>query len=237
VTDFTAAFDFIDKVNQITSKEELVAAFDKLLHSYGFLAFCVGNPIAPKLKLQERILVATWPEEWAKLWTTKNYVASDPVVYQMLAQTTPFRWRDVRARASEAGAEVMDTARAFKFYDGLGIPVRSQKREVMGITMAGERIELSDREKACIHLAAIYFHARLEFFMGSERTEDVKLSPREAEILSWAAAGKTDWEACQIMGISEATGKTHMKRIIAKLDVANRAQAIAFAIHKGLIAP
>jgi LuxR family quorum sensing-dependent transcriptional regulator len=234
---FIEAFDFIDRVNKISTRDELVAEFDTLLRSYGFLAFCVGNPIAPKLSLQERILVATWPEEWAKLWTEKNYVSSDPVVYQMLAQSTPFRWRDVRARASGIGAEVMDVARAFRFYDGFGIPVRSQSREIMGITMAGEHLELSDRDKACIHLAAIYFHARLEYLLGSDTREKMTLTPRERECLVWVAVGKTDWEVAQILSISEQTIKTHMKKIMTKLGAIHRAQAVAIGIHRGLIDP
>jgi len=234
---YLKAFDFIDRVNQITEVDQLVAEFDQLLRNFGFIAFCVGNPIAPKLELQERILVATWPEEWAKLWVDRNYVASDPVVYQLLQQPIPFRWRDVRKRATGLGAEVMDSARDFQFYDGLGIPVRSASREIMGITMAGPQIDLSERETACIHLAAIYFHARLEHFKGIGAATKVQLTVRERDCLSWAAAGKTDGETAQILGIGVQTAKQHMKNVMFKLDAIHRAQAVAIAIHKGLIAP
>lgn len=236
LADYLAAFDFIETLEEKASVEELVQAFQAFLSDFGFIAFCVGNPIAPKLALEDRVLVSTWPDEWNKIWFERNYVAVDPVVYQLLAQAVPFRWRDLRSQVTGHGAEVMDAARDFKFLDGIAIPVRSQMREIMGITMAGPNIKLTKREEMCIYMAAIYFHARLEQLKGKDRDE-VKLTARERECLSWAAAGKTDWEISQILGISHETTKQHMKKTIAKLDAMHRAQAVALAIHKGIIAP
>lgn len=234
---YLAAFDFIESLDRQSTVEGLVEAFDALLRKFGFVAFAVGNPIAPKLKLEERVLVATWPKEWTDLWLKRNYVAVDPVVYQMLAQPVPFRWRDVRQRASGAGAQVMDSARDFLFYDGIGIPVRSDTREIMGITMAGPECAVSKREEMCLHLAAIYFHARLEKLKATAGPSGPALTERERECLAWAAAGKTDWEISQILSIAEQTAKQHMKNAMRKLNALHRAQAVALAIHKGFIAP
>lgn len=53
------------------------------------------------------------------------------------------------------------------------------------------------------------------------------LSEREREIMQWVALGKTNPEIGCILSISEFTVKNHMKSIFGKLDVANRAQAVA----------
>lgn len=53
------------------------------------------------------------------------------------------------------------------------------------------------------------------------------LSEREREIMRWVALGKTNPEIGCILSISEFTVKNHMKSIFAKLDVTNRAQAVA----------
>jgi transcriptional regulator EpsA len=53
------------------------------------------------------------------------------------------------------------------------------------------------------------------------------LSEREREIMQWVALGKTNPEIGCILHISEFTVKNHMKSIFAKLDVTNRAQAVA----------
>jgi transcriptional regulator EpsA len=53
------------------------------------------------------------------------------------------------------------------------------------------------------------------------------LSEREAEILKWVALGKTNPEIGSILEISAFTVKNHMQRVFKKLDVTNRAQAVA----------
>jgi DNA-binding CsgD family transcriptional regulator len=53
------------------------------------------------------------------------------------------------------------------------------------------------------------------------------LSVREAEIMHWVSIGKTNLEIGQILGISHNTAKNHLRRIFKKLNVANRAQAVA----------
>jgi transcriptional regulator EpsA len=54
-----------------------------------------------------------------------------------------------------------------------------------------------------------------------------QLSERERQIMVWVAMGKTNPEIGCILHISEFTVKNHMKSIFSKLDVTNRAQAVA----------
>ena len=60
-----------------------------------------------------------------------------------------------------------------------------------------------------------------------ESTASKSLSERERQIMSWIAMGKTNPEIGCILHISEFTVKNHIKSIFAKLDVSNRAQAVA----------
>lgn len=53
------------------------------------------------------------------------------------------------------------------------------------------------------------------------------LSQREAEIMHWVGLGKTNQEIGQILDISAFTVKNHLQRIYRKLNVCNRAQAVA----------
>jgi transcriptional regulator EpsA len=58
-------------------------------------------------------------------------------------------------------------------------------------------------------------------------TRVAALSERERQIMVWVAMGKTNPEIGCILDISEFTVKNHMKSIFSKLDVTNRAQAVA----------
>jgi DNA-binding NarL/FixJ family response regulator len=63
------------------------------------------------------------------------------------------------------------------------------------------------------------------------------LSPRELEVLALVAQGGTNREAAARLFISEATVKTHLLHIYAKLDVKDRAAAVGAAFERGLLTP
>lgn len=64
------------------------------------------------------------------------------------------------------------------------------------------------------------------------RSPDEILTPREAELLSLLTEGLSNRELGQRLFISEATVKTHLAHIYAKLGVETRASAIATAIRR-----
>ena len=63
------------------------------------------------------------------------------------------------------------------------------------------------------------------------------LSDRELEVLGLIAQGETNRGAAARLFISEATVKTHLLHIYEKLDVNDRAAAVAAAYERGLLTP
>ena len=61
------------------------------------------------------------------------------------------------------------------------------------------------------------------------------LTPRELEVLRRLALGHSNKEIASELCISEETVKTHIGKVLAKLDVENRAQAIVAALKRGLV--
>jgi DNA-binding NarL/FixJ family response regulator len=61
------------------------------------------------------------------------------------------------------------------------------------------------------------------------------LTPREHEVLRLVSFGKTNQEIGVALTVSTRTAKAHVERIIARLGVANRAEAVAQAIGLGIL--
>ena len=63
------------------------------------------------------------------------------------------------------------------------------------------------------------------------------LTDREREVFVEMAAGLTNSEIAARLSLSDATVKTHVGRILAKLDLRDRVQAVILAYENGLIKP
>jgi len=62
-----------------------------------------------------------------------------------------------------------------------------------------------------------------------DRVQIAALTPRETEVLSWLAKGKTNRDIADILGMSHRTVNKHLEHIFEKLGVETRAAAAALA--------
>lgn len=69
---------------------------------------------------------------------------------------------------------------------------------------------------------------------GSSAASD-QLTPREIELLTLVAHGRSNREVAEELSISENTVKFHMKNIIQKLHASNRTEAVTVAMSEGIL--
>jgi DNA-binding CsgD family transcriptional regulator len=60
-----------------------------------------------------------------------------------------------------------------------------------------------------------------------ERVEEIPLTARERDVLSWVARGKTNAEIAQLLWLAPSTVRKHLENVYAKLGVSTRTAAVA----------
>lgn len=90
------------------------------------------------------------------------------------------------------------------------------------------------RDTYMVEVLMPHLHMALHRMLASESNKpalEVKaaavLSRRQLQVLEWVRDGKTNPEIASILGISPATVKNHVQKMLRKLNVNNRAQAVA----------
>ncbi len=118
------------------------------------------------------------------------------------------------------GALYNEYYRSIGIDHAMALPIYVRNGLLVSFVLNRTRRDFSDRERALLdllqpHLARLY--ARI----------DARLTPREAQILRWVAAGKSDAQIGAILRISARTVQKHLQHLYEKLGVENRTAAAA----------
>ena len=112
-------------------------------------------------------------------------------------------------------------------------PVRTRQRTSAQVNSTGNACETVHR--GVILPARALCPNPGQAALGPPPLED--LTPRELEVLGLLSQGKTNPAIAEDLVISRATVKVHVERIIRKLGVSDRTQAVVRAIELGLVKP
>jgi DNA-binding NarL/FixJ family response regulator len=188
-------------------------------------------------------------------------IAEDDAVFAALVGEV-LSTADLEVMVASNGAEALELARAQRPLAAIldvnlpklsGYEVCRGLRELYGeglpiLFLSGERTEDFDRVGGLMigaddylvkPVAADELLARLRALLRRSVSKQPKrphdLTKRELEVLSLLAAGLEQVEIANRLVISPNTVSTHIERILAKLGVRSRAQAVALAFREDLV--
>jgi LuxR family quorum sensing-dependent transcriptional regulator len=229
--------DFIDGLDKLSSAHDVWSSVLSFSHSYGFDHGALVDLPGPGERIEDTVLCVSWPEEWQQRYLAKDYVKRDPAVLHMMRTREPYSWHDMLDCPDYTPGQrrIVNEASEFSLTNGFIVPLFGLRSGTAMVTFAGDNDSLSMRERAELHLMAIYAHARIRTLVPQKRPLPPALSLRERECLQWASMGKSDWEIGEILSISEKTANAHIERAKRKYNVATRVQAVVLALRAGAI--
>jgi DNA-binding CsgD family transcriptional regulator len=147
-----------------------------------------------------------------------------------------------RISDSLSASEFRASALFNEYYRRIGIdhvvavPLFVDRGLLVSFVLNRSRADFSDRECALLDLvreplAALY--RNLLIGKKDRGFAALPVTPREREVLSWLAAGKTDKDIGEILGMSPRTVQKHLQHIYEKLGVETRTAAVVRAMELG----
>jgi len=141
----------------------------------------------------------------------------------------------------ETTRRVLERAPAVKV---IALTASLDEARMMGVLRAGAAGYVRKDADPEVLLAAVRAVARGKTYIDPSVARQVlhasaadpdDLTARELEVLRRLALGHTNKQIAAELCISDETVKTHIRKVLAKLDVENRAQAIVAALKRGLV--
>jgi len=241
--------EFIEKSLAVDNLTELLGLYQSAMSAHGYDR-CVYTLVTDHPSINKPAchgILFTYPDEWMKYYMDRGYDRHDPVVRAAAVATRPLLWDDLCAGVplTKLQSKIMNEAKDAHLHDGLGIPIFGGFGEIAGVGLASSAGGVNpDPMTICLLRAITYqFHALYcEHEAATLQKNDfqqlpLQLSPREREILTWLAEGKSIPVVSDLLGIDINTAKTHLKRIYKKLNASEKTMAVLKAYRLGLISP
>jgi LuxR family transcriptional regulator len=216
------------------------AALDRLAeatHAMGFDAVDYG--FMSKARTQDGrynapdIAWRNWPARIASGWS--RYCRVDPFLYAGYPRTLPLDWQQVKGASwlSPIQKEALSYVEDIGICDGLTVPIHLPDGAfafVTAVTHEGHDTWRTRQSQVtdALFVMAHEFHAAISLRFGTRQapvTRDIRLSPREREILELLTQGFPDKEIADRLGVKHGTVRWHLQHIYEKLHVRSRTEA------------
>jgi DNA-binding CsgD family transcriptional regulator len=185
--------------------------------------------------------IQNYPEDWMKHYFEKGYDRIDPVTSYCLNKMDTFTWAEIpqRMNLTRHQFQCLNMGIEAGLYNGVCTPLWGPN-QFAGVGLASkEKLDSFDGKLDLITAYCNHFYIAFQRVNRKREISEtnIYLTRREHEVLTWAAAGKTDAEIGIILTMSDATVDTYMRRVFRKLNANTRVMAACKAISYGLIRP
>ena len=216
----------------------LIAGFQQLAGDCGFSASAGGAWIGTDINRTNRFFFNDWPADWIAIYMANNYGEHDPIVLESSRRIEPFLWTEMLDEPSfrVEGRDVWAAGVAYGWADGLSVPIHGPGGYQALISLAALRpITLSVADRRLLQAVSLHVHDECRRSIDPVLKPLPELSARQLECLRWVAAGKTDDDIAELLGITAATVHFHIEGAKRALGLRSRSHAVATLVLHGLI--
>jgi LuxR family quorum sensing-dependent transcriptional regulator len=228
------AIELVDSISRENDAAVIIERFSTAASHFGFNNFIMTGLPAYGEDVERLILKNAWPTAWSDRYREKKYFLSDPVSKMAFTSSRQYRWSEAREHhpSSTITRQIEAEARGIGLVDGLAFPVFDPHNWQAVVSLSSDRtLDLPDRDYALTYMMAAVAQGKVTELLRPMQKSVPDLTPREREVMTWLAAGKTQSETADILKVSHGTIKSHVEHVNRKLNTANTMQSIVRAVH------
>lgn len=232
---------FIDQSSKVTVGRDLFEALRVFVAEQGanLVSYHIVIENLLRVRVEDGFHYNCFPDAWVKRYLERGYFDYDPIIRHALNAREPFHWYDVGRLTTLTPEQeaYLDDMRAFGLVDGLATPIFSAYGTIayFGVGSDQAPLALSETDILEIQYACNHVHNLFSDMRAAMAAKPSPLSPRETEVLSWVAKGKSNAVIATILGVSDHTVDTLVRRVFQKLEVGDRITAAIKGVGLGLV--
>lgn len=239
-------FEVIEPTLSISNQEQFFRWTQtdlQRIFPHGMLACGIGRIGKEGVKARH-VMGCNFPQEYMQTLQRPNGLLNSPILAKWMKEQQPILFEpNYGIKSNAAHSAWLDNFRRF----GLTNLAAHGQCDVNSKTASYYSFSsipgpLSHRHAYLLKLLVPHLHVALARVVATlpekahkRAPQQSKLIGREKEVLKCLCDGRTNWEIAQVLNISEATVKNHVHRILVRLNVNSRTQAVTKAINFKLI--
>jgi DNA-binding CsgD family transcriptional regulator len=232
---------FIEKSLSLNDDRALFEALQAYVADCGanLLSYHIVVENLLKVRVLDGFHFHSFPTAWVEHYLAKGYFDIDPIITAAMTAREPFRWYEV-GRLTVLTPEqraYLEDMKAFGLVDGLAVPIFGARGTTayFGVGSDKAKLNLEHSDELEIQYACNQVHNLFVDMRAARSRPSSALSNREREVLGWVARGKSNAVIGDILGISEHTVDTLVRRCFAKLEVSDRISAAIKGVGMGIV--
>lgn len=177
----------------------------------------------------------SYPPDFLVRYIEKRHYLRDATIRELITTQSPV---DCQKTTERYGTAYQRFVRSTHFTDGntwMHGTLDPRISNLVGFSFVGPVSEKSPRVLEILKYIIPFFSEAFKRLDSQAPCRRYTLTPNEIEVLNWLKEGKTSWEISVVKRCSKRTVDFHVDNIKSKLNVITRAQAVATAIHHGII--
>ena len=231
-------WDSLEAIGRAQDVPSLREAFVEAVRGCGFNAAYFLAPVVADPRVGRALTNIGFPDEWEAQYRSEWYLI-DPLPSLAMSRISTFVWPDdvQLSHLTNDQRDYLTTIKKFGMGQGLAVPCFGPFARVgfVGLDMANNDTAFDSSNIVKAEIAARFSFTRYALLEKPFGSPLPSLSDREAEVLRWIAAGKSNAVIGDILGIQPSSINEYVKRLFAKLGVTDRTSASVQALAQGLI--